>query len=88
MVLSTQVKAPHSAYGAIEVAASYMRGGNGFPFPLDKNGIPYEIVDLTQDTEALELVRSLGLPPGAPRGRRRQALVRVSPRPDRRPHRV
>lgn len=27
---------------------------------LDKNGIPYAIVDLTQDTEALELVRSLG----------------------------
>ena len=27
---------------------------------LDKNGIPYAIVDLTQDDEALELVRSLG----------------------------
>lgn len=27
---------------------------------LDKNGIPYAIVDLTQDADALELVRSLG----------------------------
>ena len=27
---------------------------------LDKNGIPYAIVDLTQDPEALELVRSPG----------------------------
>lgn len=27
---------------------------------LDKNGIPYDVVDLTQDDEARELVRSLG----------------------------
>lgn len=33
MVLSTQAEAPHSTYGAVEMAASYMRWTTQFPVP-------------------------------------------------------
>lgn len=33
MVLTTQARAPHTAYGAVEVAASFMRWANRYPFP-------------------------------------------------------
>ena len=49
---------------------------------LDKQGIAYEKVDISLDSEARDYVMALGLPAGARRRGRQRSLVRLPARPD------
>ena len=49
---------------------------------LDKQGIAYENVDISLDTEARDYVMALGLSAGPRRGGRQRPLVGLPARPD------
>ena len=51
---------------------------------LDAKGISYTKVDITEDAQALEMVKSLGYMQAPRRHRRRRALVRLPARQDQR----
>lgn len=52
---------------------------------LDRQGIEYEIVDLSEDPAALETVKELGYLQAPRRRHRRRALVGLPPRQDQQP---
>ena len=81
MVVSTQARAPHTAYGAVEVAASFMRWTNRYPFPdaeqiatIEDNVLsaemPAERRDLAAGFAQIENTPELreDTPPGSPFG--------------------
>ena len=81
MVVSTQARAPHTAYGAVEVAASFMRWTNRYPFPdaaqiatIEDNVLsaemPAELRDLAAGFALIESNPQLraDTPPGHPFG--------------------
>lgn len=76
MLLATQARAPHTAYGAVEVAASFMRWSNQYPFTDAKQNAAVEEGVLSaeepaaswdlDDTSAIETTPELreDTPPG------------------------
>lgn len=78
MLLSTQAEAPHTSYGAVEMAASYMRWANRYPMPdaaqiatvednvvsPDANPAVADLAAAAKDAEAKKTMRPDGHPFG------------------------